>query len=201
MPDTPPPASPMFSLNEVRSPQERRPGPELGHHRVRCASTKSAPHRSGDACASSGGCGLTGLNEVRSPQERRPGRVADDHGGVPASTKSAPHRSGDRVGHHERHRGLHASTKSAPHRSGDTRDLATVTSPGSPQRSPLPTGAETDGLDVSSQVIGKPQRSPLPTGAETASPSGTSGTRSGLNEVRSPQERRLDAMPRATSLP
>ena len=122
MPDTPPPASPMFSLNEVRSPQERRPGPELGHHRVRCASTKSAPHRSGDP------------------------------DGLPMTTAVCP-----------------------------------------PQRSPLPTGAETALDTMSGTVAFMPQRSPLPTGAETPATSPPSRLRARLNEVRSPQERRRTA--------
>ncbi len=96
----------LAGLNEVRSPQERRP-----------ARTRRA-------------CPMTGcsLNEVRSPQERRlPGREEGGHGADAASMKSAPHRSGD--GLDQARPGLpDASTKSAPHRSGDsTSDYSPLT--------------------------------------------------------------------------
>ena len=82
-------------LNEVRSPQERRllaghlggsytqpqrsplpTGAETGadggvHEAPVDASTKSAPHRSGDRGPRPGRWRRPGLNEVRSPQERR----------------------------------------------------------------------------------------------------------------------------------
>ena len=83
------------------------------------------------------------LNEVRSPQQRRPRLFAEDRCSLAASTKSAPHRSGDRA----------TNRQESPS--------------GSPQRSPLPTGAETTPSASSAVVSTKPQRSPLPTGAET----------------------------------
>ena len=111
-----------------------------------------------------------------------------------ASTKSAPHRSGDPA-RLRRHEGLGvASTKSAPHRSGDPA-VASSTSVRSaaPQRSPLPTGAETP-------VHGWARRSRLAGLNEVRSPQERRPARTrracpmtgcSLNEVRSPQERRL----------
>ena len=187
------------------SPPQRSPlptGAETGRH-VRTpraddhASTKSAPHRSGDSRRPrSDPPSWTCLNEVRSPQERRQ-RVLHHALDQPfASTKSAPHRSGDRRiaaglprplpgslnevrSPQERRRAdpsgvvrqEHASTKSAPHRSGDSPMLAgSARSTVVPQRSPLPTGAETAPSAFVVRPTGSPQRSPLPTGAETAFP-------------------------------
>ena len=106
-------------LNEVRSPQERRllaghlggsytqpqrsplpTGAETGadggvHEAPVDASTKSAPHRSGDRGSPARTTTAPGLNEVRSPQERRLRVAVAARLPVAASTKSAPHRSGD----------------------------------------------------------------------------------------------------------
>ena len=184
-------------LNEARSPQEGRPGGRRGMDQPQPASTKSAPHRSGDSHHNAGQGPRTAhrLNEVRSPQERRPwGPPPISVLARNASTKSAPHRSGD----------FWPATWAAP-----TRSLNEVRSPqerrpeqtaaymkraSTPQRSPLPTGAETrtimqgrvhalrtastksaphrsgdHGGPLRSQCWrGMPQRSPLPTGAETS---------------------------------
>ena len=140
---------------------------DRGGHRVP-ASTKSAPQRSGDEHG-----------------------LAQHAGQVAASTKSAPQRSGDWTGRGPFRPAAAASTKSAPKRSGDTPSTRAGFATGSPQRSPLPTGAETihvlaedaARLEASTKSaphrsgdwrrgtgayhVGQPQRSPLPTGAET----------------------------------
>ncbi len=131
------------------------------------ASTKSAPHRSGDRRIAAGlPRPLPGsLNEVRSPQERRradpSGVVRQEH----ASTKSAPHRSGDRAVRLLGQAHRLASTKSAPHRSGDARSRGGRTRCGcrlNEVRSPQERRRLADQVRKGDQV---PQRSPLPTGA------------------------------------
>ena len=165
------------------------------------ASTKSAPRRSGD-----------------------PGAPVGRYPGAPASTKSAPRRSGDRPGRRLVIDAHDASTKSAPRRSGDKVAPGEASDPDSPQRSPLPEGAETRrsilrrwtrvclnevrspkerrpiAMPPFGNTLRQPQRSPLPEGAETACPCTPSATLSGLNEVRSPKERRPAAACRAAIL-
>ena len=89
------------------------------------ASTKSAPHRSGDQEEAMPGAAPAGLNEVRSPQERRPARVVSR-----SSRQSSPQRSPLPTGAETLQsvtsgiRLTTASTKSAPHRSGDVLGVA-----------------------------------------------------------------------------
>ena len=59
-----------------------------------------------------------------------------------------------------------------------------------PQRSPLPKGAETAYGRSIWYLSEQPQRSPLPKGAETNSLVSERAMVNGLNEVRSPKERR-----------
>ena len=154
-------------LNEVRSPKERRPDesePVLLDVR---ASTKSAPHRSGDPRPRRG-CGPPrGLNEVRSPQERRPRPRAAS-----------------------RCRRCRLNEVRSPQERRPGRGNAWGRACG-PQRSPLPTGAETcaRGLEVLAAVVASTKSAPHRSGDSSIRdiryPSDY-----GLNEVRSPQERR-----------
>ena len=185
-------------LNEVRSPRERRhdailhplatfgepqrsPLPTGAETRVdarpvqvrsRPASTKSAPHGSGDC---------------RGRGQRAP---------VVASTKSAPHGSGDgEPGGRRRDALLLASTKSAPHGSGDQRAEVRVAHRDLPAASTksAPHGSGDGGVGEVFAGEFVPQRSPLPTGAETGGGGCRPRRRRRLNEVRSPRERRQSA--------
>ena len=203
-------------LNEVRSPQERRllaghlggsytqpqrsplpTGAETGadggvHEAPVDASTKSAPHRSGDSHHNAGQGPRTAhrLNEVRSPQERRPEQTA-----AYMKRPSTPQRSPLPTGA-ETEVVLHgpplrrASTKSAPHRSGDSGLRLPLVSQSPPQRSPLPTGAETPhGGEYTVDALASTKSAPHRSG--DGGPRPGRWRRPGLNEVRSPQERRL----------
>ena len=85
-----------------------------------------------------------------------------------ASTKSAPQRSGDGRLDGGAHHGFGASTKSAPQRSGDARRVEELVH------------------DLPASTKSAPQRS-----GDTG-PARRRGARAGLNEVRSPKERRRD---------
>ena len=177
-------------LNEVRSPQERRPwGPPPISVLARNASTKSAPHRSGDFWPATWAAPTRSLNEVRSPQERRPEQTA-----AYMKRPSTPQRSPLPTGA-ETEVVLHgpplrrASTKSAPHRSGDSGLRLPLVSQSPPQRSPLPTGAETPhGGEYTVDALASTKSAPHRSG--DGGPRPGRWRRPGLNEVRSPQERR-----------
>jgi len=132
---------------------------------VRAASTKSAPQRSGDPCWRGLRGPPSGLNEVRSPKERRPRTRKRSH---------APPLSLNEV----------RSPKERRRRSGRNPDQWA-----SPQRSPLPKGAETPRMTAEVAFVVPPQRSPLPKGAETTASAWQWTPPSNLNEVRSPKER------------
>ncbi len=106
------------------------------------------------------------LNEVRSPQERR------------------------RAGCSLLGRGCVASTKSAPHRSGDNPGSMPSTERPRPQRSPLPTGAETQGATVEGVVVGRASTKSAPHRSGDVRQIAYMVPPRSLNEVRSPQERR-----------
>ena len=156
-----------------------------------CASTKSAPQRSGDPGPSGTTPPPCGLNEVRSPMERRHGPRT-----VPRTRRRS--RCLNEVRSPKERRlvaGVRdlvlalASTKSAPQRSGD-RDIHPLAF-STPQRSPLPQRSG----DRSRRHDGT-----LGNGASTKSAPQRSGdwsrcttvtVRACLNEFRSPKERRL----------
>ena len=140
-------------------------GPRVG---VEVASTKSAPQRSGDGGRDARRPGSpASLNEVRSPKERR---QAARRRGTPRVWRlnevRSPKERRQPLRREHTHRRLRASTKSAPQRSGDVADRWGTR------------GAHT------------PQRSPLPKGAETRMGRSAWTRRCSLNEVRSPKERR-----------
>ncbi len=193
--DRPPPLTswPGWRLNEVRSPKERRhsDGP-VPRHPARRASTKSAPQRSGDRDTDHS-------RAVSSRPQRSP--LPKGAETAQAETTAATRwclnevrspkerRPAGRPGAHLR---AGASTKSAPQRSGDfiLKSLR-LTAPGGPQRSPLPKGAETVALAASCPVPSGLNEVRSPKERRRPSPgSGVPGRCSGLNEVRSPKERR-----------
>ena len=122
------PRAGLCRLNEVRSPQERRQPGVDAQHGTAPASTKSAPHRSGDSgCHGRGRRGGPRLNEVRSPQERR--RPPDRIHGPATEPQRSPLPTGAETSARSHTWSRHgASTKSAPHRSGDsTSDYSPLT--------------------------------------------------------------------------
>ena len=178
-------------LNEVRSPKERRLGLSGEAEDVAGASTKSAPHRSGDTRPGSTPRGRPSLNEVRSPKERRPHTVprkrhqsrclnevrtqssGDGHAPNDPSIGFRPQRSplpkgAETGGSERRHVSLGAaSTKSAPQRSGDVHEeRAAVPLDASTKSAPQRSG---DRAASAWCALSRswPQRSPLPKGAET----------------------------------
>ena len=162
---------PSARLNEVRSPKERRPW-----------LTQSTDD------------GVTRLNEVRSPKERRPSSAPHSGG-----RRTPPQRSPLPEGAETRRRGPRAprkasgaSTKSAPRRSGDTQliPVVEVVDAASTKSAPRRSG-DLGYVFPFWRITGVPQRSPLPEGAETTRHRLVNPhDRIGLNEVRSPKERR-----------